>query len=334
MIPYRDPARPRRRRGAAATVRAFVVTAGCLWPLAVRAMPGPTDGVGEQGLLCRHAMQQAEIGSLLPQSLLEGIARVESGRPDPATGRIHPWPWTINAEGQGSFFPTKAEAIAFTRQLQARGVQSIDVGCLQINLMHHPDAFHSLEEAFDPDANARYAVRFLTQLRDKTGDWQTAAAWYHSASPELGIPYREKVVTAMAEEAKGPAYDTSAELPHAGWPMAVASLSGMLAGHARIIMLPPASTGVIPARANAMVARATLASTNFAGMGQGGMGQGGIGPGGTGPGSTGLGGLGGAAGRVAMSVPPTGGSGAVGRGLAAYRMQPVAIVMPTLIAAR
>jgi hypothetical protein len=324
-----------------ATVMAFVVTAGCLWPLAVRAMPGSADGGPEQGLLCRRAMQQAEIGNGLPQGLLEGIARVESGRPDPMTGRIHPWPWTINAEGQGSFFQTKAEAIAVTRQLQARGVQSIDVGCLQINLMHHPDAFHSLEEAFDPDANARYAVRFLTQLREKTGGWQTAAAWYHSASPELGIPYREKVVTAMAEEAKGPAYDAPAELQHAEWPVAVASLSGMLAGHARIMMLPPASTGVIPARANAMVASATLASTNLAGMGQGGMGQGGVGLGGIGLRGIGLGGLGqrgiglgGGAGRAAMSVPQTGASGAVGRGLAAYRMQPVAIARPTLIAAR
>ena len=214
---------------------------------------------GEQGLLCRRAMQQAEIGSGLPQGLLEGIARVESGRIDPVTGRMHPWPWTIDAEGQGSFFPNKAEAIAFTRQLQARGVQSIDVGCLQINLMNHPDAFHSLEEAFDPDANARYAVRFLTQLREKTGTWDAAAAWYHSASPDLGIPYREKVVTAMAEEARDPY--ASSEFQHAGWPVVAASLSGLLAGHARIIMLPPASSGMLPARANAMVARATLGNT-------------------------------------------------------------------------
>ena len=133
----------------------------------------------------------------------------KSGRIDPVTGRMHPWPWTIDAEGQGSFFPTKEEAIAFTRQLQARGVQSIDVGCLQVNLMNHPDAFHSLEEAFDPDANARYAVRFLTQLRQKTGTWDAAAAWYHSASPDLGIAYRQKVVTAMAEEARDP-YASSA----------------------------------------------------------------------------------------------------------------------------
>jgi hypothetical protein len=292
-----------------AAITRFVAAAGCLWTLAAHAAPVPADATGEQGLLCRRAMQQAEIGSGLPQGLLEGIARVESGRIDPVTGRMHPWPWTIDAEGQGSFFPTKEQAIAFTRQLQARGVQSIDVGCMQINLMNHPDAFHSLEEAFDPDANARYAVRFLTQLREKTGSWDAATAWYHSASPDLGNPYRAKVVTAMAEEARDPY--ASSQFQHAGWPVGAASLSGLLAGRARIIMLPPASTGMLPARANAMVARATLGNTNLSGIGQGG-----------------------AAGGAAMSVPRTGGSTATGRDLASYRMRPVALARPTLMATR
>ena len=309
MMVYRDGPPPRRRRGVTATITAFIAATGCLWTLAVHAAPVPANPTGEQGLLCRRAVQQAEIGSGLPQNLLEGIARVESGRIDPVTGRMHPWPWTVDAEGQGSFFPTKAEAIAYTRQLQARGVQSIDVGCLQINLMNHPDAFSSLEEAFDPDANARYAVRFLTQLRAKTGSWDAAAAWYHSASPDLGIPYREKVVTAMAEEARDPY--ASSQFQHAAWPVGAASLSGLLAGHARIIMLPPASSGMLPARANAMVARATLGNTNLSGMGWGG-----------------------APGGAAISVPRTGASTATGRDLAAYRARPVAIARPTLVAAR
>jgi hypothetical protein len=315
MIWYRDVPRPNRRRGVTAAIMGFMAAALCLWTPAVHAAPVAADApvapdaTAEQGLLCRHAMRQAEIGSGLPQGLLEGIGRVESGRVDPVTGRMHPWPWTIDAEGQGSFFPTKAEAIAFTRQLQARGVQSIDVGCLQINLMNHPDAFHSLEEAFDPDANARYAVRFLTQLRAKTGTWDAATAWYHSASPDLGNPYRAKVVTAMAEEAKDP--NASSQFQHAAWPVVAASLSGLLAGHARIIMLPPASGGMLPARANAMVAKATLANTNIAGMGWGG-----------------------APGGAAISAPRTGGSTVTGRDLAAYRARPVTLARSTLMATR
>src|ERR1700712_4868922 len=69
----------------------------------------------------------------LPDKLLPAIARVESGRLDAATGRVRPWPWTINVEGTGSFFDTKAQAIATVQALQARGGRSIDVGCMQGN---------------------------------------------------------------------------------------------------------------------------------------------------------------------------------------------------------
>ena len=78
----------------------------------------------------------------VPPQLLAAIGRVESGRRDPVTGVWGAWPWTINAEGSGSYFDTKAEAIQAVQALQARGVRSIDVGCMQVNLMHHPDGVH------------------------------------------------------------------------------------------------------------------------------------------------------------------------------------------------
>ena len=125
---------------------------------------------------------------------------MESGRRDPVTGAVHPWPWTVNAEGQGYFYDTKAEAVAAVRAMQARGIRSIDVGCGQINLMHHPDAFPSLEQAFDPQANAAYAARFLKELFAQTGDWNKATALYHSATPELGAEYQRKVLAVWPEE--------------------------------------------------------------------------------------------------------------------------------------
>ncbi len=152
------------------------------------------------GLLCRSAIAMAEREQGLPVHLLAAIGRVESGRQDGAAGAPHPWPWTINAEGQGAFFDTKAQAVAAVRALQARGVRSIDVGCLQVNLLHHPDAFASLEQAFDPGANAGYAARFLRQLQGQAGAWPKAIAQYHSATPELGEPYAAKVMAVWPEE--------------------------------------------------------------------------------------------------------------------------------------
>jgi hypothetical protein len=158
----------------------------------------------EPGRLCRAAIQATERAAGIPAHLLTAIGRVESGRRDPETGAFHPWPWTINAEGRGQFFPTKAAAIAEVRALQARGVRSIDIGCMQVNLRHHPDAFPSLEAAFDPATNAAYAARFLTELRARRGDWQAAAAAYHSHTPDFAGPYQARVLAAWAEEQARP----------------------------------------------------------------------------------------------------------------------------------
>ncbi|MGX9961781.1 lytic transglycosylase domain-containing protein [Roseomonas sp. F4] len=154
----------------------------------------------EEGLLCRAAIQAAERAAGIPPHLLTAIARIESGRRDPETGAFHPWPWTINAEGRGQFFAGKAAAIAGVQALQAGGMRSIDVGCMQVNLRHHPDAFPSLEAAFDPLTNATYAARFLTELHGRLGDWNRAVAAYHSQTPERGEPYRERVMAAWARE--------------------------------------------------------------------------------------------------------------------------------------
>ena len=147
-----------------------------------------------QAMLCDTAISAAETTGRLPPRMLDAIAKVESGRPDPATGRLQPWPWTINAEGTGAFFADKQSAVAAVQALLARGVRSIDVGCLQVNLLYHAHAFATIEEAFDPIANARYATRFLNTLYANTHDWEKAIADYHSQTPILGEPYRQRVM--------------------------------------------------------------------------------------------------------------------------------------------
>jgi len=147
-------------------------------------------------LQCRGAIARAEQEAQIPAGLLQAIGRVESGRRNPETGTVGPWPWTINAEGRGHFFPDRTAAIAAVRELQGRGVRIIDVGCMQVNLHHHPRAFASLEEAFEPVSNARYAAQFLTQLHAARNDWMTAAGHYHSHTPDLAQAYRARVQTA------------------------------------------------------------------------------------------------------------------------------------------
>ncbi len=144
--------------------------------------------------LCADAATVAERNWGLPQDIIHAIGRVESGRYDRATGRTSAWPWAVNAGGSGSFFPTKGQAVQFARTMQRQGITLIDVGCFQVDLFYHPTAFASLEEAFEPAANADYAARFLTALRAQTGDWASAIARYHSASAAEGESYRRKVM--------------------------------------------------------------------------------------------------------------------------------------------
>lgn len=164
----------------------------------------PTIARADQPLspaaLCQAAITTAERGAGVPERLMQSIGAIESGRRN-ETGAVSAWPWTINAEGAGAYFATKAEAIAAVTALKARGVRSIDVGCMQVNLMYHPEAFSSLAEAFDPGANARYAARFLNQLLAKTGSWPAATAGYHSLTPEIGAGYARKVLALWAKPA-------------------------------------------------------------------------------------------------------------------------------------
>jgi hypothetical protein len=144
---------------------------------------------------CARAIAAVERGSTLPPGLLLAIARVESGRAAPGGG-VAPWPFALNADGAGRYPPTKPAAIAEVEALRARGIRSVDVGCMQVNLFHHPDAFASLDEAFDPPRNVAYAARFLRELYARAGNWGEAIAAYHSRTPGRGLAYHSRVVVA------------------------------------------------------------------------------------------------------------------------------------------
>ncbi len=133
----------------------------------------------------------------MPAGLLGAIAKVETGRRAP-DGSVQPWPWSYNAAGDGRYAASNAEALQEVRALQARGVRSIDIGCMQVNLLHHPGAFPDLEAGFDPATNVAYAVRFLRELHARTGDWHQAVALYHSATPERGLIYQQRVMAALS----------------------------------------------------------------------------------------------------------------------------------------
>ncbi len=204
---------------------------------------GTSPAMLEPSQRCGIAIRAAERTARIPARLLTAIGLVESGRDDPRTGTRGSWPWTVNVAGEGHFYGTKSEAISAVRDWQAHGVQSIDVGCMQVNLMHHPDAFATLQEAFDPVANATFASRFLTQLFRRTGNWTRAAAAYHSATPEVAAPYERKVVMLWQGDGEQPKSAPTDELAQA-WKATLSDISGR--NQASLAMIAARSGRVLP----------------------------------------------------------------------------------------
>lgn len=131
--------------------------------------------------LCDHAAVTAARAHDVPLDVMRAITRTETGRP--VDGALQPWPWTVNMEGAGHWFDTRAEAVAFARRHHDRGARSYDVGCFQLNWRWHGEAFASLDQMFEPQANADYAARYLRQHYERFGDWTEAAGRYHSGTP-------------------------------------------------------------------------------------------------------------------------------------------------------
>ena len=147
----------------------------------------------EAARLCTKYFPEQERLKGIPTHLLAAIASVESGRWNEELNMSLPWPWTINVEGKGYYLSSKAEAVSRVKELLKKGVRSIDVGCMQVNLKHHPRAFATLDQAFDPQYNVAYAAKFLRSNYEETNSWTRAAAAYHSRTAKEGKKYLARI---------------------------------------------------------------------------------------------------------------------------------------------
>lgn len=143
---------------------------------------------------CSNLFPYFERKFSIPVNTLHSIALKESGKKHTKHKIVLVWPWSVNVEGKGYYFDSKKEAIAFVKKQIMKGKENIDVGCMQINLKHHIDAFRSLSEAFNPRENIEYGARFLKSKYEQLGGWHKAVAHYHSATPSLGSHYKKEVI--------------------------------------------------------------------------------------------------------------------------------------------
>lgn len=146
---------------------------------------------------CDEAAAIAATETNVPLSVLKAVTRTETGRT--RKGVFEPWPWSINADGDGSWHQTKSAAENFALDFVSSGNNNIDVGCFQLNFRWHGHAFSSISEMLEPVTNAKYAAGFLSQLFAETGDWTSAVGAFHSRTHEHADRYKKKYAKIYAQ---------------------------------------------------------------------------------------------------------------------------------------
>jgi len=176
--------------------------------------------VADPSQLCEIAAQRAARATGVPIAVLRAISLTETGRR--RGGQTVPWPWTVNMEGKGEWFADPASAQTYVDAHFRRGARSFDVGCFQLNYKWHGKGFTSIEQMFDPEANALYAARFLADLYREMGDWSRAAGAYHSRTPQYATRYRKQFDRFLARLGAG--HLAGPDSPAASFPAPLESL--------------------------------------------------------------------------------------------------------------
>lgn len=167
------------------------ILTGILFALASSPVLASSDGtLRSEPVSCELAASNI---STIPSGLLGSIGLVESGHID-EDGHVRAWPYTVDVDGNGYWFVNAAAAIRFTENAIQNNYRSIDVGCFQINLQSHPNAFASLQAAFSPKDNAEYAAKYLQILYNQYGNWAEAVGAYHSGNVLRAAAYLKAVM--------------------------------------------------------------------------------------------------------------------------------------------
>ncbi len=151
---------------------------------------------------CLDAAAKAEARHGIPRKLLQAITLVETGRSE--GDEFVAWPWTTNIDATGRYFQSKNDVARFVRSRLHAGETSIDIGCFQINTKWHGDNFASIDDMLDPTEAAEYAAKFLVDLKNEFGDWETAATKYHSRTPVHARRYGQKLAAIQDSLLKAP----------------------------------------------------------------------------------------------------------------------------------
>lgn len=140
--------------------------------------------------VCERELARASKKYNIPLQILYAVGLTESGY----GGFLQPY--TLYIEGKDYISNNLQDALKLFREANARGVQLIDIGCMQVNYYWHKEEFNSVEEIFNPRLNVEQAARFLQELRKRHGSWTMALARYN-AGPKNTVAQHRYVCRVM-----------------------------------------------------------------------------------------------------------------------------------------
>lgn len=158
------------------------VVAGLWWPIAAWSQVVP---VGYQHVALEYGV---------PPSLLYAVALTESGQSLFSRGEFRPWPWALNIDGEGYYYPSRQQAWEALQVVLTEPRASVDVGLMQINWRYHQASLGSAWQALEPYHNLEVAAAILRDCFAQLGDWLPSAGCYHAPNhAERARRYSQRV---------------------------------------------------------------------------------------------------------------------------------------------
>lgn len=118
----------------------------------------------------------------VPIDVLYAVALTESGLYK--EGRVSPWPWTLNIEGEAKRYDNREAMFDGLMGALKAGRSSVDIGIMQVNWYWQYEKLSSPWTITDPTDNLKTGAAILKAHYDETGDWWEAVGRYHRPSQE------------------------------------------------------------------------------------------------------------------------------------------------------
>ncbi|MCE2573836.1 transglycosylase SLT domain-containing protein [Motilimonas eburnea] len=119
---------------------------------------------------------QVPASLLLAISYQESVLKLQSGK-------VTPWPWTINHRGKPYRFKSLTDAAQACEKLHQAKDYMFDVGLGQVNWRWHRQRFGAdCYQAFIPTVNINKSAEILKEERQRSKSWLEAAGRYHHPS--------------------------------------------------------------------------------------------------------------------------------------------------------